>query len=77
MHKYFLLTSYTLIMFLSFKSLYNESLKKIMKYFKEVVLKYFKISVKFLNISKWNILSLSHHFTKLHFFCLSYIPKYN
>jgi len=33
--------------------------------------------MKFLNISKWNILSLSHQFTKLHFFCLLCIPNTN
>jgi len=32
-------------------------IKNFMKYFKEGVLKYVKISMKFLNISKWNILS--------------------
>jgi len=31
--------------------------KNFMKYFKEGVLKYFKIFMKFLNISKWNISS--------------------
>ena len=39
--------------------------------------KYLKNSMKFLNISKWNILSLSHQFTKLHVFCLSCIPNTN
>jgi len=32
-------------------------IKNFVKYFKEGVVKYFKISVKFLNISKWNISS--------------------
>jgi len=32
-------------------------IKNFMKYFKDGVLKYFKISKKFLNISKWNISS--------------------
>jgi len=49
---YFLLTSYTLIMFLKVLSHFVMKIKKFMKYFKEVVLKYFKISMKFLNISK-------------------------
>jgi len=51
---YFLLTSYTLIMFLS---QFVMKIKNFMKYLKEGVLKYFKISMKFLNISKWNISS--------------------
>jgi len=34
-------------------------IKNFMKYFKEGILKYFKISVKFLNISKWNIIKFS------------------
>jgi len=38
--------------FKSFKSLYIMKMKNFMKYFKEGVLKYFKISMKFLNISK-------------------------
>ena len=46
---YFLLTSYTLIMFLS---QFVMKIKNFMKYLKEGVLKYFKISMKFLNISK-------------------------
>jgi len=33
-------------------------IKNFMKYFKEGVLKYFKISMKFLNISNWNIWAL-------------------
>jgi len=32
-------------------------IKNFVKYFKEGILKYFKISMKFLNISKWNISS--------------------
>jgi len=32
-------------------------IKNFMKYFKEGVLKHFKIFMKFLNISKWNISS--------------------
>jgi len=49
---YFLLTSYTLIMFLKVLNHFIMKIKNFMKYFKEGVLKYFKISVKFLNISK-------------------------
>jgi len=52
---YFLLTSYTLIMFLKVLSHFIIKIKNFMKYFKEGVLKYFKISMKFLNISEWNI----------------------
>jgi len=54
---YFLLTSYTLITFLKVLSHFIMKIKNFMKYFKEGVLKYFKISVKFLNISKLNISS--------------------
>jgi len=54
---YFLLTSYTLIMFLKVLSHFIMKVKNFIKYFKEGVLKYFKISVIFLNISKWNISS--------------------
>ena len=46
-----------LIMFLKLLSHFIMKNKKFMKYFKEGVLKYFKISMKFLNISKWNISS--------------------
>jgi len=53
----FLLTSYTLIMFLKVLSQFIMKSKNFMKYFKESVLKYFKISMKFLNISQWNISS--------------------
>ena len=49
---YFLLTYYTLIMFLKVLSHFIMENKNFMKYFKEGVLKYFKISMKFLNISK-------------------------
>jgi len=49
---YFLLTSYTLIMFLEVLSHFIMKIKNFMKYFKEGVLKYFKVSMKFLNISK-------------------------
>ena len=51
---YFLLTSYTLIMLLKVLSHFIMKITNFMKYFKEGVLKYFKISTKFLNISKWN-----------------------
>jgi len=54
---YFLLTSYTLIMFLKVLSLFIMRIKNFVKYFKEGVLKYFKMSTKFFNISKWNISS--------------------
>jgi len=54
---YFLLTSYTLIIFLKVLSHFTMKIENFMKYFKEWVLKYFKISMKFLNISKWNISS--------------------
>ena len=47
---YFLLTSYNLIMFLKVLSHFMMKIKNFMKYFKEGVLKYFKISMKFLNI---------------------------
>jgi len=49
---YFLLTSYTLIIFLKVLSHFIMKIKNFMIYFKEEVLKYFKISMKFLNISK-------------------------
>jgi len=49
---YFLLISYTLIMFLKVLSHFIMKIKNAMKYFKKWVLKYFKISMKFLNISK-------------------------
>jgi len=54
---YFLLTLYALIMF---KKVLNHSITKIKNfviYFKKGFLKYFKISMIFLNISKWNISS--------------------
>jgi len=54
---YFLLTSYTLIMFLKVLSHFIMKIKNFVKCFREEVLKYFKISVKFLNISKGNISS--------------------
>jgi len=49
---YFLPTSYTLIMFLKVLSHFVMKIKIFMKYFKQGVLKYFKISMKLLNISK-------------------------
>jgi len=49
---YFPITSYTLIMFLKVLSHFIMKIKNFMKHFKEGVLKYFKISMKFLNISK-------------------------
>jgi len=49
---YFLLTSYTLIMFLKVLSQFIMKIKNLMKYFKEWVLKYLKIFMKFSNISK-------------------------
>jgi len=49
---HFLLTSYTLINFLKSLSHFMMKIKKFMKYFKEGVLEYFKISTRFLNISK-------------------------
>ena len=48
---YFLLTSYTLITFLKVLSQFIIKTKNFTKYFKERVLKYFKISMTFLNIS--------------------------
>jgi len=54
---YLLLTWYTLIMFLKVLSPLIMKIKSFMKYFKKGVLKYFKICMKFLNISKWNISS--------------------
>ena len=50
---YFLLTSYTLIMFLKVLSHFIMKIKNFMKYFEEGVLTYFKFSMRFLNISKW------------------------
>ena len=59
---YLLLTWYTLIMFLKVLSHLILKIKSFMKYFKTAVLKYFKIFMKFLNISKWNISScISSH----------------
>jgi len=49
---YFLLISYTLIVFLKVLSDCIMKIKNFMKHLKEGVLKYFKISMKFLNISK-------------------------
>jgi len=49
---YFLLTSYTLIVFLKVLPHFITKIKNFVKYFKEGVLKYLKISMKFLNISK-------------------------
>jgi len=49
---YFLLTSYTLIIFLKVLCHFIMKIKHFMKYSKEGVLKYFKIFMKFLNISK-------------------------
>jgi len=49
---FFPLTSYTLIMFLKVLSHFIMKIKNFVKYFKERVLKCFKISMKFLNISK-------------------------
>jgi len=49
---YFLLTSYTLIMFLEVLSDFIMKIKNFMKHFEEGVLKYFKICMKLLNISK-------------------------
>ena len=54
---YFPLISYTLITFLKVLSHFIVKIKNFMKYFKEGVLKYFKISMKFSNSLKWNILS--------------------
>jgi len=48
---YLLLTRYTLIMFLKVLSHFLK-IKSFMTYFKKGVLKYFKIFMKFLNISK-------------------------
>ena len=44
-------------MFLTVLSHFVMKIKNFIKYFKEGVLKYFKISMKFLNISKRNISS--------------------
>jgi len=49
---YFLLTSYTLIMFLKVLSHFIMKIKNFMKYFEEGVLKYFKISMKFFKYFK-------------------------
>jgi len=49
---YFLLTSYTLIMFLKVLRHFIMKIKNFVKYFEKWVLKYLKISMKFLNISK-------------------------
>jgi len=54
---YLLLTWHALIMFLKVLSHLILKIKSFMKYFKKGVLKYFKIFMKFLNISKWNISS--------------------
>jgi len=54
---YFLLTSYTLITFSKVLSHFITKIKIFTKYFKEVVLTYFKISMTFLNTSKWNMSS--------------------
>jgi len=53
MHKYYLVTLYTLIMFLKVLSHFIMKIKKIMKYFKEVVLQYFKIFQNFHEIFKY------------------------
>ena len=52
---YLLLTWHALIMFLKVLSHLILKIKSFMKYFKKGVLKYFKIFMKFLNISKWDI----------------------
>jgi len=49
---YFLLTSYTLIMFQKVLSHFTAKIKNFVKYFKEGVLKYLKIFMKYLSISK-------------------------
>ena len=54
---YLLLTWYTFIMFLKVLSHLILKIKSFMKYFKKGVLKYLKIFMIFLNISKWNISS--------------------
>ena len=56
---YILQTSYnTFVVFLKVLSHFIMKIKNFMKYFKELGdLKYFKISTKFFNISKWNISS--------------------
>jgi len=54
---YFVLTSYTLIMFFKVLSHFIMKIKNFIKYFKEKALKCSNISMKFLNISKWNISS--------------------
>jgi len=54
---YLPLTWYTLIMFLKVLSHLILKITSFVKYFKKRVLKYFKIFMKFLNISKWNISS--------------------
>ena len=59
---YFLLTSYILIMFLKVLSHFIMKIKNFMKYFKEGVMKYFKIFMKFLNISSCMVGRASHQF---------------
>ena len=54
---YLLLTWYTLIKFLKVLCHLILKIKSFMKYFIKGVLKYFKIFMNFLNISKWNISS--------------------
>ena len=54
---YLLLTWYTLIMFLKVLSHLILKIRSFMKYLKKGVLKYFKMFMKFSNISKWNISS--------------------
>jgi len=49
---YFLLNTYTLIMFLKVLCHFIMKIKNFVNYFKEGVLKYLKMSMKFLNISK-------------------------
>jgi len=49
---YFLLTSYTLVMFLKVLSHVIMKIKKFHEIFQRRVLKYFRISVQFLNILK-------------------------
>jgi len=44
---YFVLTSYTLILFLKVLSHCIMKIKKVMKYFKEGVMRYFKFTMKF------------------------------
>jgi len=63
---YFLLTSYTLIMFLKVLSHFVMKIKNFVKYFKEWVLKYSKISINFCDISKWNISSCIPTYSSLY-----------